>query len=542
MTELNAGKSFKELLTDSNFHYGIELVSSRGLPQATENSKLMAEAEALARNPHFSWISITDNPGGNPMLPADWLAKRIHELNCEVIIHLSCKDLNRNGLESTAWRSAADGFDNILALTGDYPVSGFGGNAAPVFDLDSVSLITMLKAMNDGLEVPGRRGATNTLTNTNFFIGCAASPFKTHEREYMPQLLKLARKIHAGANWVIPQVGYDTRKFQELQLFLKWVELDVPLVGNVYLLSKFVAKLFNSNKIPGCVVSDKLLAEIEKYAGGEDKGRGFFRELAAKQLAVFKGLGYQAGYLAGVAKAETFAGIIDQAESFAKDDWKIFAKELQYPTDQEFYLFEKDEETGLSNPEQMNREYLQSLEHPTASKEVSPSYRLSRKIHSMAFTRDKGLYNKMTSLYSKIDGKDSIPAKVADKTMHGIEKASKKIMFKCEDCGDCSLPNCAYLCPRASCSKTGRNGPCGGSHDGRCELDDKECIWARAYDRLKFYGESQELLDGPTTIYNPNLSKTSAWANTFLDRDHNAPHEETTEPLIPHPLPTNKKR
>ena len=106
-----------------------------------------------------------------------------------------------------------------------------------------------------------------------------------------------------------------------------------------------------------------------------------------------------------------------------------------------------------------------------------------------------------------------------------IEKVSKVAMYGCKDCGDCSLPDCAYLCPKSSCSKCGRNGPCGGSADGRCELDDKECIWARIYERLKYYGESEKMLDRPVTIYNATLKDTSSWANTFLDRDHSPSKE-----------------
>ncbi len=538
MTEGATRTTFREMLKGDTFHYGVELVSSRGLPQpGGDDGKLIREAEELARNPHFSWISITDNPGGNPMLPADWLGHRINELGKEVVIHLSCKDLNRNGLESAAWRSASEGFNNILALTGDHPVSGYGGNASPVFDLDSVGLISLLKAMNDGLEIPARRGGTEALPPTNFFIGCAVSPFKKNENEYLPQLFKLARKVHAGAQWAVPQLGYDMRKFQELQLFCRWAKLDVPLIGNVYLLSKFVAKMFNRNDIPGCVVSNKLLELVEKYADGPDKGRAFFRELAAKQLAVFKGLGYDAGYIAGVAKPETFAGIIQQAQGFGEDDWKIFAQELQFPVEDEFYLWEQDPDTRLSDYTRMNKSYLESLLHPKRTKNVNVNYRMSRMVHSAAFTRGKGLYNLMQKFYGVLDGAGAARS-ATGKMLHGIEHASKQLMFGCKDCGDCSLADCAYLCPRSACSKNTRNGPCGGSCDDRCELDDKDCIWARAYDRVKYYGESQTMLDGPTVIYNPNLDGTSSWANTYLDRDHHAPSDGAQPaPILPDPKP-----
>jgi methylenetetrahydrofolate reductase (NADPH) len=106
------------------------------------------------------------------------------------------------------------------------------------------------------------------------------------------------------------------------------------------------------------------------------------------------------------------------------------------------------------------------------------------------------------------------------RALHAVEHTAKQAMYGCEDCGDCSLPDTAYLCPHSACSKTQRNGPCGGSSDGRCELDDKDCLWARAYDRLKHYGESQAMLDGPAVFANAALHGTSSWANTFLGRDH----------------------
>jgi methylenetetrahydrofolate reductase (NADPH) len=426
--------------------------------------------------------------------------------------------MNRNGLESAAWRYASQGFRNILAITGDYPTGGFGGCADPVFDFDSVALITLLKSMNEGLNVLGRGGKPDVLPKTDFFVGCAVSPFKRHERELVPQYFKLVRKIAAGAQWVIPQLGYDMRKFHEVKLLLEARGIQVPVIGNVYLLTKGVAKLFNSGKLAGCVVSDKLLETIEKYAAGADKGKKFCQELAAKQLAVFKGLGFAAGYLGGIHKADGFGPIIDLAESYAPDDWREFIKEIQFSQPDEFFFFEHSRTTGLCDARSINREYLDSLKHPAKSKEVTLGYRISRLVHRWAFTRDKALYPTLNKLFARWDKKPGFLSRMA----YAVERGSKFAMYGCQDCGDCSLPDCAYLCPKHSCSKCGRNGPCGGSANGRCELDDKECFWARIYERLKSYGESEQMLDRPVTLYNASLKNTSSWANTFLDRDHNA--------------------
>ena len=511
------------MLRGDRFCYGAEVVTTRGLAPLEEPDKTVQLARDLLANPRIGWISVTDNPGGAPMLPPDWLAGMLQADRARIVLHLTCKDMNRNGLEAAAWRYASEGFINLLAITGDYPTTGFGGTAAPVFDLDSVGLIALLRSMNEGLQIPGRKGKTETLPRTNFFIGCCVSPFKRHERELMPQYFKLLHKIATGAEWVIPQLGYDMRKFHEVKLLLESRGYDVPVVGNVYVLSRFVARLFNSGKLAGCVVSDALLNKVEKYAAGEDKGRTFFQEFAAKQLAVFKGLGFAAGYLGGLANADAFGKIIDLAESFGEDDWKDFLKEIQYAQPDEFFLFDHDPYTGMADSSRLNPDYVESLKKPPKPRDVTLGYRVSRKFHDWFFSRDKGMFGSMTRFYRWLERK---PDGTANRMAHALEKQVKFIGFGCQDCGDCSLPDCGYLCPMAACSKHSRNGPCGGSANGRCELDDKECFWARVYERLKYYGESETMFEGPTVFYNAELKDTSSWANTFLGRDHHAPREE----------------
>ena len=517
MTDSNHEVGMRQMLGGQRFCYGAELVTTRGMPEEGEQHQLIKLGSALAEDPRIDWISITDNPGGNPMLPADWLGRILADRSVAIVIHLTCKDLNRNGLESAAWRYAAEGFDNILALTGDHPASGFSGQAKPVFDLDSVSLIALLSAMNEGIETPGRKGRTQTLPPTNFFIGAAVSPFKRHERELMPQYFKLARKLRCGAHWVIPQLGYDMRKFHEVRLFMDWASLTAPVIGNVYVLNKTVAQMFHDSKFPGCVVSDDLLATVKRYAGGGDKGRGYFQELAAKQLAVFKGLGFAGGYLVGTSKAETFGKIIDMAESFGENDWQTFAREIQFAQPDEFYLFDQDPQTHLGRPGSLNPEYLESLAEPSKTPQVTAGYRVARKVHDAVFTPGRGQFDHMTNLFKRLARRQD---GLGMRALHAIERVSKHMSYGCKDCGDCSLPDCAYLCPQSSCSKGARNGPCGGSHDGRCELDDKQCLWARAYDRLKYYGESEHMLEGPAVFYDSALDGTSAWSNAFGGRDH----------------------
>ncbi len=501
------------------FVVAAELVTSRGVLEQHSGQALVELARQLAENPRIDVLSLTDNPGGNPMIAADMLANRMREVGQEVIMHFACKDMNRNAIESRAWKAASAGLDNVLALTGDYPVAGQSGTAAPVFDIDSVGLVQLLCEMNGG--VMEARAPDGRLLATNFYVGCVVTNHKLHEREVMPQYFKLEKKVRAGARFVINQLGWNARKDDELIRWVRARQLPVRMVGNVYLLSRGVARVFHAGRIPGCVVSDELLAQAETYGAGADKGREFFVDLAAKQVAVLRGLGYDGAYIGGHMPIETYDEILDRATGIDGEQWKQAARDLRYDRPGEFYLYGRDSETGLSdgNPRQ---EYVDSRARRRTDLKVPARYRLSRVMHNAVFAQDAPLFPVGTKVYRRLE--DS--PKSVQRAAHLVEQAAKVPMFNCQDCGDCSLPDIAYVCPEGPCAKNQRNGPCGGTRDGLCEVYDTECIWAQAYERLKAYGEEEDLVKGPVVIKNNALRGTSAWANTFLGRDHNA---HTTE-------------
>jgi ferredoxin len=61
---------------------------------------------------------------------------------------------------------------------------------------------------------------------------------------------------------------------------------------------------------------------------------------------------------------------------------------------------------------------------------------------------------------------------------------------RCQACGNCILDKTAGICPIARCSKSLFNGPCGGSKNGKCEIDPEvACAWQLIYDRLKALGK-----------------------------------------------------
>ena len=504
----------------SRFACGVELVTTRGTIDEAKAVQTRDFARELAENTAIDWVSITDNAGGNPQLSAVALGKPLLYAGKEVVIHLSCKDFNRNGLESTAWMLASEGFHNILALTGDYPVTGYSGNSKPVFDIDSVGLLTLLNEMNRGLGVPmpARNGQTRRLQQTDFYLGAVVTNFKRHENEVVPQYLKLRKKIEVGARFIISQIGFDAGKYSELIAYLYAHDLGhVPVIGNIFLMNERFAAFFNKGRMPGVVVSDAFLQTCREAAASSDKGRRFFREFAAKQMAIFRGLGYTGVYFGGVDHAKDLQEILDIEKSFSWDDWKQFAKEIQFSQPGEFFYFDRNPNTGLADGKRLHPDYAASLQQRRPTHNVTFNYRFSKWVHDQAFTPGKALFHLGNRIYENCQSPEQGP-----KLLRLAEHLSKSALFGCKDCGDCSLPDTGYLCPESRCVKNQRNGPCGGTRDGKCEIEDFECIWARTYDRLKAEGRDQQMLDHAPVIQDQGLRGTSAWSNTFRERDHHS--------------------
>ena len=149
-------------------------------------------------------------------------------------------------------------------------------------------------------------------------------------------------------------------------------------------------------------------------------------------------------------------------------------------------------------------------------------------MHDLVFTPGRRLHNWGRAIYASSRNLQQGP-----QPLRILEHASKAAMFGCKDCGDCSLPDIAFLCPESQCAKNQRNGPCGGTRDGLCEVDDFECIWSRAYDRLKYEGRELQMLDHAPVIQNESLRGTSSWANALLGKDHTAvAHQRANETTI----------
>lgn len=193
----------------------------------------------------------------------------------EPIFQMTCRDRNRIALQSDLLGAYVLGIENILCLTGDFVTLGDHPDAKPVFDLDSVSLLYTARQMEQGKDLAGK-----DLTGVpKFFLGACVTP---GAEPVEPQLLKMERKVKAGAQFFQTQAVYEPKKFEA---FMKEArKFGVPvLVGIVVLRSAAMARFMNKN-VAGIHVPDELIAEMDKAENKLQKGI----EIAARLIREMK--------------------------------------------------------------------------------------------------------------------------------------------------------------------------------------------------------------------------------------------------------------
>ncbi|MBU0680597.1 MAG: methylenetetrahydrofolate reductase C-terminal domain-containing protein [Proteobacteria bacterium] len=495
---------FQKSLTDpADFTLSFELVPGRG-GRSTVHTRALDLAASMAADGRICAVSITDNAGGHATLAPSVLGKEILEIGMDVISHFSCKDKNRNMMESLLYGWDRIGLNNLLVIAGDYPQKGYCGHPKPVFDLDTVHVIDLLTHLNNG-------ETTHGLQPTSFYIGVVISPFKYTEAELMMQYYKLQRKVAAGAHYGITQLGFDARKYQEALLYVSEHNLGIPLLGNLFIPNIHVARLMHKRAIPGCLIPDHIFAEMEKESRSADRGKKARLERAANQLAVLRGLGYSGAHIGGSGLEMADIDFILNQATARQEQWPDLLTEFRPDTSQGFYYYQKDIRSNL------NQKKKTAL---APRKRQAPLYHFSNFIHNLAF-EPHGLLYKLAKKWCL----------ALDKTMLGrplfwLEHLSKFILFACRNCGDCTLAEYGYRCPQSGCAKYLLNGPCGGSIDGWCEVypGQKRCHYVLTYDRLKTKGCADDLGYGYIPPRDWSLTDASAWVHFYAGTDHSQRH------------------
>ncbi len=478
-------------------------------------------------------ISITDLPGGNPSLPPEAFASFVVEQGLTPIAHLTGKDGNRGFVEGRLHSFARMGVENILALTGDVPKSAYLGRPKPVFDLDSVLILWLIRALQGGLEYNVGKRQVRT-SPFDFFPGAAVNPYKTREPDLMMQFYKLELKIAAGARFIISQLGFNLRKLQELKLYMDREGLGhVPVIANIYVPTVTVANMMKTGELAGSVVPDEFM---NRLANDKKPQR---LERAALMLAAAQGLGFAGGHIGGFALTHAdFMTIIDRCREIGAD-WTRRMDELVFEMPGEFYLFPRGSD-GLSDgrgPYQVTR----------VKKHMTWKQRLSMHVHRLMIEPNSLSARFLRARLEREREKNGDPRNPRGfwHALMGLSSGYRKAALGCMSCGDCIQDHLSYAgCTMHWCYKNLRNGPCGGSRvDGSCEADPNlPCIWNLVYLGTVASGEDPRRF--ARTLIPPRdwcLDQTNALANRLVGLDNLCKRTVVQGTSAPASVPDDKR-
>jgi methylenetetrahydrofolate reductase (NADPH) len=248
-----------------------------GPPKGTDVAHLLEMAELL--RDCVDAINVTDQQSSVMMLGSLAVCHLLHQRGIEPVFQVTCRDRNRIALQSDLLSAAVLGIENVLCLTGDYVTLGDHPQARPVFDLDAVTLLRAVAALQEGHDLAGKllQGVPS------FFPGAVVSP---GANPLGPQIAKMEKKVAAGARFFQTQAVYDPAQFEA---FVRQVEyMNVPiLVGIILLKSAGMARFMNGN-VAGVNVPDTLIEEIGSAARPDRPAKAV--EIAARLIREMKGM------------------------------------------------------------------------------------------------------------------------------------------------------------------------------------------------------------------------------------------------------------
>ncbi|MBM4141769.1 MAG: 5,10-methylenetetrahydrofolate reductase [Nitrospira sp.] len=265
---------FKEALDSGKFLITAEIGPGKG----TEIAGLLEDAELMKGK--VDAINVTDLQSSVMRLGSMAVCHLLKDHGIDPVFQLTCRDRNRLSLQSDLLSAWVLGIRNVLALTGDHPTLGDHPQAMPVFDLDSVSLLRVIRRLNEGFDMMGNelKGATD------FFPGAVVNPGADTEAAFEMQIIKMEKKIEAGARFFQTQGIFDLDLFER---FMKRIDgFKTPVLGGVILLKSAGMARFMNKNVAGVFVPEPIIKEMEET---KDKVKTSI-EIAARLIKGLKDL------------------------------------------------------------------------------------------------------------------------------------------------------------------------------------------------------------------------------------------------------------
>jgi methylenetetrahydrofolate reductase (NADPH) len=260
---MKSGSRLEKVLTAGKFAVTAEL----GPPQNANPEAIKKKAKYCLGN--VDGANITDNQTAIVRMSSIAAAAIAISCGVEPVAQMVCRDRNRIAMQSDILGAAALGVKNILCLSGDHQVFGNHPQAANVFDLGSVQLIAMVKKMRDDKQF--LCGDPIKEYEPRLFIGAVENPFAD---PFEFRVLRVAKKIKAGADFFQTQCVFDIDKFAE------WMGLIVKdgLHKKAYILAGLTpvrsarALHYMKNEVAGMSIPDELIKRMESAKDAKEEG------------------------------------------------------------------------------------------------------------------------------------------------------------------------------------------------------------------------------------------------------------------------------
>ena len=240
---------------------GFAVTAECGPPRGANPEVIRRKGELLKG--YVDAVNVTDNQ--TAIVRMSSIAACIHllEMGLEPVMQMVTRDRNRIALQSDIMGAYSLGIRDILCLSGDHQKFGSQPEALNVFDIDSINLLRAVRTMRDqGQDMSG----FELDEPPRMFIGAAANPF-ADPLEY--RVIRLAKKIEAGADFIQTQCVYNLPRFREWLKMLREAGLTEKvfiLAGVTPLKSARMADYMASN-VAGMDIPESVL----KRMGGVPK-------------------------------------------------------------------------------------------------------------------------------------------------------------------------------------------------------------------------------------------------------------------------------
>ena len=262
---------FEEKLSSGKFLVTTEI----GPPKGIDISEMVHHIELLKDK--VDAINVTDHQSSVMRFPSLGGCLLIKERGGEPILQVTTRDRNRLALQADLLLAYSRSIRNVLCLTGDAVEVGDHKEAKPVFDLDSVQLIKMIRTMESGKDIAG-----NDIKGTpSFCIGASVNPAADFIE---PQLIKFEKKVAAGAQFFQTQGIYDLDCLRRFMQYASQFDVKI-LAGVIVLASARMAQYMNEN-VPGIIVPQDVINELASAEKGKGLQKGI--EIAVRLIRAIK--------------------------------------------------------------------------------------------------------------------------------------------------------------------------------------------------------------------------------------------------------------